>query len=150
MVYTCLHDLGKVYLGRWRAILSGDVLRWFPRLTRTDESYVLALLQHHRLPISRFPSVAALGCCFAHCFQSACFKRAFPLRGAMGELLRHHAALATRADLHNLHNLHSLHNLSKAAALAFEFRRRALYIYILTMATLTTSLLLTMAILTTS
>ena len=83
----------EVYLGRWRAILSGDVLRWYPRLTRSDESYVLALLQFHQLPISRFPSVAALGCCSGRCFQSACYKRAFPLRGAVGELLRQTALL---------------------------------------------------------
>ena len=60
----------KVYLGRWRAILSGDVMRWYPHLTRGDESYVLSLLRFHQLPISRFPSVAALGCCSGRCFQA--------------------------------------------------------------------------------
>ena len=51
----------KVYLGRWRAILSGDVMRWYPHLTRGDESYVLSLLRFHQLPISRFPLVSSLG-----------------------------------------------------------------------------------------
>jgi hypothetical protein len=78
----------QVYLGRWRAILSGDVMRWYPHLTRGDESYVLSLLRFHQLPISRFPSVAALGCCSGRCFQAACYTRTFPLRSAVGELLR--------------------------------------------------------------
>jgi hypothetical protein len=82
-----------LYLRRWSAIISGDILQIYPHLTGNSEQYLGRTLLHFRVPIRRFAAVAFLDCCSGSCFAGACYKRPMPSPLAIETVRRRLAAL---------------------------------------------------------